>query len=345
MKKPIKGKVISGVKINKKAKQKGGLAAFDHSRRFPTNKTPKIYIGLSKQYLRLQNQYVESTIEEVVELAKTDEFIKNISAHVKQKMCVTSLSETEDRISFSAWVQGPPSFSLFNEDYNLDTEEKTALSLLTMTVKSNDGKPEYAIYHNGVVISIHAIARLIQRMGYESEHISIKKEIDQIIPWATIKSSLMDNGIKYMKQLVSPSNHGMWFGSMALIPDRKREMKPSAVYFVRTFVSESILEENQVERLNTMRDLGITDDEDLKNSINEYLVTKKTPDDEVAISGLIQVMEAKDDFYSEDKFMERVLHTIEESDYQKTSQIDDSDFSPIEKFEMFEYRPVERANI
>ena len=342
---PINGKVISGVKINKKAKQKGGLAAFDYSRRFPSNKTPKIYIGLSKQYLRLQNEYVEDTIKDVVEISNKKDFIENITSYLSHRKCISFWFQEEGRVSFSAWVQGPPSYSLYSDNYDIDNEEKTALSLVTMTIEDRDGQAYYEIHHNGVVISIHGIARLIQRMGYESEHLSIKREIDQIIPWATLKSSLIANGLKHMKQLLTPSNHGMWFGSLALVPDRNREGKPSFVYFVRTFVSEGILEDNQIERLETIREEDTTQGEVINQATREFLIRGITPVDEVALPSLIQIMEAKDDFFSEDKFIDRVMDTLDKQEYAKPEVIDVNEFKHISEYREYEYRPVERANI
>lgn len=362
---------ISGVKVMKKDKQRGGLAALNISN-INKHRTPKIFIGLSKQYLRKQNESVEDLMDYIknilIEHNKEESYLL-IKDLLKNNNRVSRYSIKENRIFLSAWVQGPPTYDLYQknefqqeksfdtiedleeddsvvlETYNIDIEEKASLSLLTLDLDFSSENITYSLHHNGIVISIHAIARLIQRMGYQSQHIDIKKEIDQIIPWASIKTSLVANGLPYMRQLLTPSENGVWCGSLCIIPDRARENSLSPVYFVKTFLSKGLMTDNQLERL---KDLCQCDDiltPELYLEVDVFLETLKPPSENVALPGLIKILDAKDDFYSKDKLIDRVEETLNtlNIDYNKVMSGGITKQIFLDKFS--EYRMVEKSHI
>lgn len=302
-------------KIKKQNLQKGGiynlyatdaiLTSKENYKRYSHDES----IEISKNFVDKENGVMLLIIDNIYKI-----FISNKSIDVKYKKIKkiidkhnSLLTSFEDnQITITSWVKGPPMLYV-GSNYDINHEESYSLSLCTFNICFNENNICYSIHQNGIVVSLHAIARFIERYEGKIKDSIIRNELFSLIPYAIISNKYVQIEQNNVTKTPFISNNGAWLGTTVLSRDTFQKYN-IPVSFIRTFISKSIMSKDQLLFLSN-------------NLIKENLIynkniftflknmdTKNIND----FDYMLDIMNySKFIFTSDDKFIERVSPDIE----------------------------------
>lgn len=304
MKKP-KNNNISKVSVKKK--QSGGVVAIDQESLSSNHKVlPKIYIALSNKYIEHQNLFSRNTITHIKGIIDKNNDIsvtKNrINTLLLNRKAISFHSQDEDgNIYFSQWIKGPPHFMPSGDDYKIE-EETTSLFLETVKIDFNSGTPEIKQKENGVIVNVHTIARILQRLGYSANHVDIRSKIDQAVLWYDSIYQLALNGeVSSFSGISVKTDSGIISGTYVLFRNEISQ-KYTPVFLARTFISTDIMNHNQ---MFVYKHTEFEKDRKEKEA-KELIHLGKIKDESEGVHDIKRIMELKNVFYSNDNLYERI---------------------------------------
>jgi hypothetical protein len=294
-------------KVTVKKKQSGGVVALDQSRGLSSHKVlPKIYISLSNKYIDYQVLFSRNTITHIkgiINKSDNDPVTRNRLNTLLMNRKAISLHSQDEKgdIYFSQWMKGPPHFMPSGSDYNIE-EESTSLFLTTFKIEFGNGIPSIKQKENGVIVNVHTVARILQRLGYSANHVEIRKQIDQAIFWYDSIYQLALNGEASSFSGISiKTESGVISGTYVLLKNEiSQEYTP--VFLARTFISTDIMNQNQffVYKYTDF------EKDNKENEAKELLHLGEIKDEAEGIYDIKKIIELKNVFYSNDNLYERI---------------------------------------
>ena len=303
-----KNKNILKVSVKKKY-QSGGVRALSSYSSKSSGATPKVFIGLAKKYMRNQDLYSINTLNDVRRYLNSDDENRHAVFHkaknyLKNRKAISKLKINKNTVYFSYWVKGPPMLVLTDNESDFKiSEEETSIILKTVQLSLNKyGEFSIKEKETGIVVSIHAVARIIQRLGYNACHTQIKEELDHLIMWYShIYYASIEGETPFMDGVSVVSENGVFSGTYVLLRNSASNLF-QPIYFVRTFLSEGIMTEEQKYVFNYIKNSEIMKgQEKYIDNIQEGFDV----DSETILRDLKTLFELKKYFYSKDKLIER----------------------------------------
>jgi hypothetical protein len=187
------------------------------------------------------------------------------------------------------------------DDYKIE-EETTSLFLETVKIDFNSGTPEIKQKENGVIVNVHTIARILQRLGYSANHVDIKSKIDQAVLWYDSIYQLALNGeVSSFSGISVKTDSGIISGTYVLFRNEISQ-KYTPVFLARTFISTDIMNHNQ---MFVYKHTEFEKDRKEKEA-KELIHLGKIKDESEGVHDIKRIMELKNVFYSNDNLYERI---------------------------------------
>ena len=304
--KKIKNKKVSKITI-KKRNQTGGVMALDPKDSSINNRIlPKIYIALANKYIEHQDIFSKNTliqVKSIIERSDKKSVLKNrINTFLKNRQAISLYSEDEyGNIYFSQWAKGAPHFTPKGNNYKIE-EESTSLYLSTFKIDFSEDTLTIKEKENGVIVNVHTIARILQRLGYTANHITIREQIDQIICWYDSMYQLALNGnISSLSGVSIKTNSGIISGTYVLFKN-EISVKYTPVFLARTFISEDIMNSSQSFAYNNI----VFEKENRTEDAIRLLHLGIMRDETEAFHDIKKIIELKEFFYSTDNLYQRI---------------------------------------
>ena len=297
-------------KIKKNKFQKGGIYNLYASDSFSSSKENiKTYshdesIEISKKFVDKENGVMQLLIDNLYKI-----FISNKSNNIKYKKIKKIVSKNntllsyfnDNEITITSWIKGPPLLNV-GKNYSIENEESYSLCLCTFNIIFDNENIKYSIHQNGVIVSLHAIARFIERYGSKIKDSVIRDELFKLIPYVIISNKYSYTKKENISKTPFISENGIWLGSTIFSKDISQNYN-IPVSFIRTFISKDIMSKDQLIFLNN----NIIKDYSSNNkSICLFLKTMNS-NNVNNYDSFMEVMDySKFIFTSDDKFIERV---------------------------------------
>lgn len=240
-------------KIKKQKFQKGGIynlyatdfesASKDMSKKYSHDES----IEISKNFVDKENGVMLLIIDNIYKI-----FVSSKSIDVKYKKIKkiidkhnSLLSSFDDnQITITSWVKGPPMLYVGN-NYDINHEESYSISLCTFNICFNESNIYHSIHQNGIVVSLHAIARFIERYEGKIKDSIIRNELFSLIPYAIVSNKYVQSEQSNVTKTPFISNNGVWLGTTILSKDTFQKYN-IPVSFIRTFISKNIMSKDQL---------------------------------------------------------------------------------------------------
>lgn len=320
MKKP-KNNNIS--KITVKKKQSGGVVALDQNKISSNHKIlPKVYIALSNKYIEHQDLFSRNTITHIQGILdkNNDEFVtKNrINTLLANRKAISFHSQDKKGdIYFSQWSKGPPHFMPSGDDYKIE-EEANSLFLESFKIEFNDGAAKIKRKEDGVIVNVHTIARILQRLGYSVNHVDIRGQIDQIVLWYdSIYQFALRGEVSSFSGISIKTDSGVISGTYVLFKNEISQ-RHTPVFLARTFISTDIMNNNQMFVYKHTEFEKEKKEEEAKALIH----LGKIKDESGGLDDIKRIMELKNVFYSNDNLYERIDSSDKNSIIDKATKDD-----------------------
>ena len=297
-------------KIKKNKFQKGGIYNLYASDSFPASKENiKKYshdesIEISKKFVDKENGVMQLLIDNLYQI-----FISNKSNNIKYKKIKKIVSKNntllsyfnDNEITITSWIKGPPLLNV-GENYNIENEESYSLCLCTLNIIFDNESIKYSIHQNGVVVSLHAIARFIERYDSKIKDSIIRDELFKLIPYIIISNKYYYLKKENISKTPYISDNGVWLGSTIFSKDISQNYN-IPVSFIRTFISKDIMSKDQLIFFNNniIKDYSLDD-----KNITVFLKTMNSNNINNYDSFMEVIDYSKFIFMSDDKFIERV---------------------------------------
>lgn len=302
-----------------------GSASSRSRRKKNFHKPPKLCIGLARRFVREHNQAIEKMLTDVQQHLKkcarhsTNKLIKSVAEKIRDSGVAERVWVVPPRqgqvaeVSAAYWLKGPPPYELPSADIDLEEQEESCMTLWVVGLGVSRRGIGLLRHCTGIMVSLHAMARMIQRLGTDQgdDHRLLRQQLEPLITWSSLYSAMPIGGKEAVGQMVVPSDSGAWLGTSCLAKDKEREGRAAPAFFIRTFLGDRILHDNQKDRhqglLSSMDSIG-----KYRYQMEwDYLRMGKPPAIDKVDAPISEAISSKIDFFSRDRFVAR----MEESDF------------------------------
>lgn len=298
-------------KIKKQNLQKGGIYNLYATDAVLTSKENyKKYshdesIEISKKFVDKENGVMSLIIDNIYKIFLSSKSIDIKYKKIKkiiEKHSSLLISFDENEITITSWVKGPPMLYV-GENYDIKHEESYSLCLCTFNIIFSENNIYHSIHQNGVVVSLHAIARFIERYDGKIKDSIIRNELFNLIPYVILSNKYVQIKQENVAKTPFVSNNGIWLGTTIMSKDMCQNYN-FPVSFIRTFISKSIMSKDQLLFLSNNL---IKDNFTNNKNIFQFLKNMNTKDI-YDFDNILNIVDySKFIFTSDDKFIERVF--------------------------------------